>query len=500
MKAWVVLPVAMAMCLAGFVVVVAGPRPSTCGSSWRVMSWNVKHASDTAASVGLADHADDFAWSRRGPVVAQHIADAAPDLVGLQEVGGVINSTERQITVLRENLPGYEWVGSRSSSPIGYRASAFTVVDQGRIVLGTADEPGTTWDRFAMWARLQVVGDGSQLLVVNVHAEHTASSAESRSLGWQRLVDALATVNPTKVPTVLVGDFNARADETRPVYQDHLTMLAAAGFSDAAVVAGDSGPITNVSTYNGWGAKVKGQWVYKAVARTGTRIDYVWTSGLQATSWQVDVGSVSWQRIRGVNTPVADQLSSDHWPVLATVGVGGGEGNSQLVLMSDGTRVCQSANDAAANMGDLPGSTVGEKVVNAALAYQGLPYSWGGGRLSGPSYGFCCSPGGNNGAEHLGFDCSGLVLYAWGRAGVRLPHSADAQAKSSGGQVIPRDLNVMRPGDVIGFSYKPGGHIFHVGIYMGGGRMIDSDSSGVGVDSVTSGYYAKLSWRVVRFG
>lgn len=65
--------------------------------------------------------------------------------------------------------------------------------------------------------------------------------------------------------------------------------------------------------------------------------------------------------------------------------------------------------------------------------------------------------------------------------------------------MIPRDFAQMRPGDVIGFSYTPGGRVFHAGIYMGDGRMVNSDGSGVSIDSLTSGYYSRLTWRVVRF-
>ena len=41
--------------------------------------------------------------------------------------------------------------------------------------------------------------------------------------------------------------------------------------------------------------------------------------------------------------------------------------------------------------------------------------------------------------------------------------------------------------------------MFHAGIYMGDGRMVNSDGSGVSIDSLTTGYYSRLTWRVVRF-
>ena len=140
----------------------------------------------------------------------------------------------------------------------------------------------------------------------------------------------------------------------------------------------------------------------------------------------------------------------------------------------------------------------GAGAVNAALRWLGTPYSWGGGNTNGPTAGICCSPGGQDARYIVGFDCSGLVLYAYAQVGISLPHLAHDIAYNSGGQVIPRDFAQMKPGDVVGFAYTPGGRVFHVGIYLGDGRMVNSDGSGVSIDSLATGYYSRLPWRVVR--
>lgn len=133
-------------------------------------------------------------------------------------------------------------------------------------------------------------------------------------------------------------------------------------------------------------------------------------------------------------------------------------------------------------------------VIEAALSQRGVPYSWGGGNAKGASYGICCSPGGKSGATIKGFDCSGLTLYAYAKAGVRLPRVAAAQAGV--GQRIPARLGTgaLKPGDLVFYATAPGhdATIYHVGIYVGKGQMVNAPRPGTAVrlDAVNamSGY------------
>lgn len=133
-------------------------------------------------------------------------------------------------------------------------------------------------------------------------------------------------------------------------------------------------------------------------------------------------------------------------------------------------------------------------VLEAALAQRGVPYSWGGGNANGPSTGICCSPSGKSGTAIRGFDCSGLTTYAYAKAGIRLPRTAAAQA--SVGRRIPASsgTGALKPGDLVFYAYAPGrdSTIYHVGIYLGGGRMVNAPRPGavVRVDPVDamSGY------------
>ncbi|WP_285530235.1 NlpC/P60 family protein [Streptomyces lavendulae] len=114
--------------------------------------------------------------------------------------------------------------------------------------------------------------------------------------------------------------------------------------------------------------------------------------------------------------------------------------------------------------------------INAADSQIGMPYSWGGGAASGPTTGSCCSPNGSSGSSTVGFDCSGLVLYAYAKAGIFLPRTAAEQYAAS----EPIKTAEIRPGDLIFFGSTPEG-IHHVGIYVGGGHMIEAPRPGTSV-------------------
>ncbi|MGW0969876.1 C40 family peptidase [Streptomyces sp. NPDC002516] len=119
-------------------------------------------------------------------------------------------------------------------------------------------------------------------------------------------------------------------------------------------------------------------------------------------------------------------------------------------------------------------------VLEAALSQRGVPYSWGGGSARGASYGLCCSPSGVSGAAIKGFDCSGLTVYAFAQAGIRLPRTAAAQAGV--GRRIPAGpgTGALAPGDLVFYADAPGrdATIYHVGIYLGGGQMINAARPG----------------------
>jgi cell wall-associated NlpC family hydrolase len=112
--------------------------------------------------------------------------------------------------------------------------------------------------------------------------------------------------------------------------------------------------------------------------------------------------------------------------------------------------------------------TTGERAVRFAVAEVGVPYRWGG---ESPA---------------TGFDCSGLVRYAYGRVGIDLPHNS--YALYGEGRRIPASR--MAPGDILFFE-----GLGHVGLYLGHGRMVHAPETGRNVEVVplsATSYGARL--------
>jgi cell wall-associated NlpC family hydrolase len=114
---------------------------------------------------------------------------------------------------------------------------------------------------------------------------------------------------------------------------------------------------------------------------------------------------------------------------------------------------------------------VGSSIVSAAAHELGIPYVWGGGSDSGPTVGKPGDPGGNPVIPgKLGFDCSGLTMYALAKNGISVPHLASAQAQL-GAKV--NSVSEAWPGDLV-FYEGSATNPQHVGIYAGNGKMIDA--------------------------
>ncbi|HLR91930.1 MAG TPA: NlpC/P60 family protein [Atopostipes sp.] len=112
-------------------------------------------------------------------------------------------------------------------------------------------------------------------------------------------------------------------------------------------------------------------------------------------------------------------------------------------------------------------------ILDVAHSLSGVPYNYGG-------------------TTTAGFDCSGFTAYVFNQAGRSLPRTAAGQYSAT--SRVSRSQ--AQPGDLVFFNI--GGGINHVGIYLGGGNFIGSQTStGVAVASINSGFWAN---KVVGFG
>jgi cell wall-associated NlpC family hydrolase len=178
------------------------------------------------------------------------------------------------------------------------------------------------------------------------------------------------------------------------------------------------------------------------------------------------------------STQAADAQAANALGGQASVFTGWVAGATQLVSATSGVvQACGST------VPTVPGgSPAAQRAVQAAEAEIGLPYVWGGGGTNGAS-GSASAPPSQVGQP--GFDCSGLVEYAFARAGVTLPRVAQdqfdyVQAHSTLTTVVAQ----LQPGDLVFFSDNEQG-VNHVAIYLGDGNIIQAPQTGQDVSYAT---------------
>ncbi len=119
---------------------------------------------------------------------------------------------------------------------------------------------------------------------------------------------------------------------------------------------------------------------------------------------------------------------------------------------------------AALPGGRVRGPQAIEYVIRRGASQMGVPYSWGGGALNGPSAGVDYDAG------KIGYDCSGFTRYAFAGVGVQIPKFSGDQYNT--GRKVPQSQ--AKRGDLL--FWGPGGSQ-HVAIYLGGGKMLEASGS-----------------------
>lgn len=215
------------------------------------------------------------------------------------------------------------------------------------------------------------------------------------------------------------------------------------------------------------------------VRHTDGNVDALWSAG---AGYQLRVLSVIRlgveARYRTEDTRVAgfwrlDPSDRRGWEVQGRLAfsIGGGGTHTPMASTSGsapGGPLTPPSADAIHDIATHDGAsdasaTLATSVVETAIDVMGTPYRWGG-------------------TTDNGFDCSGLIQYAYGQHGIILPRISRDQLRM--GTSVDARVDALRPGDLLGFAIE-GNQISHIGMYVGNGKFVHSASGGVKLSSLT---------------
>lgn len=289
-------------------------------------------------------------------------------------------------------------------------------------------------------------------------------SAESQQIGvlGQRYDEELDQINQLNAQITATKDQIA-SDQHR-VTVDRLRLRTVALNSYVSGTVGQSNPL-----FAGDQRTLAATQEYGKVA-TGNldvAVAGLHTAEVQLNAAQASLTSQEQQAQAAANTAAQEESAaqSQEAQLNATLGQVKGQiativAQQQAAAAAAAAAAARAQLAAAPNFPPPPPAGGAGTAVAAAESQLGVPYVWGG-----------TDPRGTPGDPSGGFDCSGLVMWAWAQAGVDLPHYSGAQFDDT----APVPVSAMQPGDIL--FYGPGGDE-HEAMYVGGGEMIEAPETG----------------------
>lgn len=251
------------------------------------MTFNIRYASNSGAN----------SWPKRRNGVVQVIRDKKADLIGTQE------GLHHQLLYLDKELKYHKWIGvGREGGNKGefmaifYRTDRFKPLETKHFWLSDSPEVvgsanwGNNVKRMVTWVRFRDLKTNKEFYFWNTHFDHR--SQPSREKSAQLIVNRVEALK-TKLPVILVGDFNATAKANRA----YDTLTGQGVFKDSFDAAHEKVNL-GWNTFNSFRKTKKGK----------RRID-----------WVLSKGPVRVDRTEIVLFDETKQIPSDHQPVTAWI-------------------------------------------------------------------------------------------------------------------------------------------------------------------------------------
>lgn len=264
-------------------------------------------------------------WQARLDAVIRTVQTEQPDIVGFQEVSG----EDGQRTGLKEKLGTtydvWPYIGDGQQDavarPIYWNKTKYSLADKGVFEFPRYSNSNAKFP----WIKLQHIASGTQFYVFNTHTAAGDKNSheyfygnmpppQERKMETEKMLEAINTIVPAGVPTVLTGDYNSTCTASghdSPMGQDEIpcTILEKAGFTDAGTAAFKAGRAENYEYNTSHGTA--GSTRDKKAGGTGRHIDHIFfNNGVQVANWK--------------NVITEDtKNASDHTPVIAGLSIPG---------------------------------------------------------------------------------------------------------------------------------------------------------------------------------